>query len=106
MIGEPEISTDGFHPYRVAIRDAFRGEAADYFDIASKEYLADYVEAEKKKAVDGSILSAVEKHISPTRDALIALCMAIMAPIVLGGVIFLIGIFDSNFPVHITIGQH
>lgn len=27
MIGEPEISTDGFHPYRVAIRDAFRGKA-------------------------------------------------------------------------------
>lgn len=26
VIGEPEISTDGFHPYR-AIRDAFRGRA-------------------------------------------------------------------------------
>jgi IS1 family transposase len=23
VIGQPEISTDGFHPYRVAIRDAF-----------------------------------------------------------------------------------
>lgn len=27
VLGEPEISTDGFHPYRVAIRDAFRGKA-------------------------------------------------------------------------------
>jgi len=23
VIGQPEISTDGFHPYRMAIRDAF-----------------------------------------------------------------------------------
>jgi transposase-like protein len=27
VIGQPEISTDGFHPYRVAIRDAF-GDSA------------------------------------------------------------------------------
>lgn len=27
VIGQLEISTDGFHPYRVAIRDAF-GEGA------------------------------------------------------------------------------
>jgi len=82
-----------------------RSEAADYFNNAAKEYLADYIEAEKKKAIDGSILSAVEKHISPWRDAFVALGMAIMAPIVLGGVIFLIGIFDSSFPVHINLGQ-
>jgi transposase-like protein len=24
IIGQPGISTDGFHPYRVAIRDAYR----------------------------------------------------------------------------------
>ncbi len=27
MLGEPEISTDGFLPYQNAIRDAFRGKA-------------------------------------------------------------------------------
>ena len=27
VIGAPEISTDGFHPYRNAIRDAFQGSA-------------------------------------------------------------------------------
>ncbi|TWC00451.1 IS1 family transposase [Bradyrhizobium macuxiense] len=27
VIGAPEISTDGFHPYKVAIRDAFNGRA-------------------------------------------------------------------------------
>jgi IS1 family transposase len=29
IIGQPEISTDGFHPYRVAIRDAF-GDSASH----------------------------------------------------------------------------
>jgi hypothetical protein len=28
VIGQPEISTDGFHPYRVAIRDAFGPSAS------------------------------------------------------------------------------
>lgn len=28
VIGQPEISTDGFHPYRMAIRDAFGGDAS------------------------------------------------------------------------------
>src|SRR5262249_46811764 len=28
VIGAPEISTDGFHPYKNAIRDAFGGRAA------------------------------------------------------------------------------
>jgi IS1 family transposase len=28
VIGQPEISTDGFHPYRVAIRDAFGQNAS------------------------------------------------------------------------------
>jgi hypothetical protein len=28
VIGVPEISTDGFHPYKNAIRDAFAGRAA------------------------------------------------------------------------------
>ena len=30
VIGQPEISTDGFHPYRVAIRDAFGDSASHY----------------------------------------------------------------------------
>jgi IS1 family transposase len=28
VIGAPEISTDGFHPYKNAIRDAFKGQAS------------------------------------------------------------------------------
>jgi len=28
VIGAPEISTDGFHPYKLAIRDAFHGKAS------------------------------------------------------------------------------
>jgi hypothetical protein len=28
VIGQPEISTDGFHPYRVAIGDAFGDNAS------------------------------------------------------------------------------
>jgi hypothetical protein len=27
VLGSPEISTDGFHPYKLSIRDAFRNSA-------------------------------------------------------------------------------
>lgn len=36
VIGAPEISTDGFHPYKTAIRDAFAGRAAH--GIINKTY--------------------------------------------------------------------
>jgi IS1 family transposase len=38
VIGQPEISTDGFHPYRVAIRDAF-GDGASH-GVINKTYSA------------------------------------------------------------------
>lgn len=53
-------------------------------------------------AVDTSILSAVEKHTSAWRHAGIALLMAIVAPAILGGVLFLVSVFDSNFDFHIN----
>jgi hypothetical protein len=36
VIGLPEISTDGFHPYRPAIRDAFGGRVAH--GVVTKTY--------------------------------------------------------------------
>ena len=36
VIGQPEISTDGFHPYRMAIRDAF-GDSASH-GVINKTY--------------------------------------------------------------------
>jgi hypothetical protein len=82
--------------------ERMRGEAADYFDNAAKEYLAEYVEAEKKKAVNHSILSAVEKHTSAWRHVGIALLMAVVAPAILGGVLFLASIFDNEFHFNVT----
>jgi phosphoglycolate phosphatase-like HAD superfamily hydrolase len=79
-----------------------RNEAVEFFDEAAKTYLAEYVEAEKKQAVDHSILEAVKHHTSAWRHAGIALLMAVVAPAILGGVLFLASIFDSQFHFNVT----
>jgi hypothetical protein len=43
VIGQPEISTDGFHPYRIAIRAAF-GESASH-GVIVKTYSATHLVA-------------------------------------------------------------
>ncbi|MGB8363557.1 MAG: hypothetical protein WCE20_03375 [Rhizomicrobium sp.] len=82
-----------------------RNEAAEFFHAAAEEHLADYIEQQKEEAVDNSILSEVEEFTDPWRHAFIALGMAIVAPIVLGLAIFLVSLFDSGFPVHVTFGK-
>jgi hypothetical protein len=77
-------------------------EAARLFDSAAREYLETEIESEKERAVSESILAEVKGFTSPLRHLGIALLMAILAPILLGGVIFLLGVFDSSFPLHIT----
>ena len=76
-------------------------EAARFFDSAARDYLKDEMEDEKKEAVNQSILSEVKGFTSPWRHLGIALLMAVLAPIILGGIIFFFGIFDSSFPIHI-----
>jgi hypothetical protein len=77
-----------------------RSEAADIFDVAAREYLEEDIKRQKQEAVDSSILSEVKKFTSPTRHIAIALVMAIVAPIILGGLIFFAGLFDKSFPLH------
>lgn len=87
-----------------------RIEAADFFHNSAEEHLADYIEHQKKEAVETSILSEVQSvatrvksFTSPLRHLGIALLMAILAPIVLGGIVFLLAVFDRSFPIRITI---
>jgi hypothetical protein len=87
-----------------------RNEAADFFHAAAAEHLHEYIEDQKKDAVDASILSEVKgtmtqvrSFTSPWKHLGIALLMAVMAPIVLAVVFTLLGVFDKTFPVHITI---
>src|SRR5690242_9644262 len=56
--------------------DQMRSEAAEFFDSSAKSYLANYVEEQKKSAIDHSILSEVKVFSSPWRHAFIALAMA------------------------------
>jgi IS1 family transposase len=63
VLGSPEISTDGWHPYRVSIRDAFRNSAhgvivktisvVDLRQAASVRYSPAEVVAVERKAVQG-----------------------------------------------------
>ena len=82
--------------------DDMRDEGATLFDAASREYLDDEIEAQKKVAVEQSIITEIKGFTSPWRHLGIALLMAILAPILLGGVIFFFSVFDSSFPFHLT----
>jgi IS1 family transposase len=48
VIGQPEISTDGFHPYRVAIRDAF-GDSASH-GVIVKTYSVTHLVKKRRAA--------------------------------------------------------
>jgi IS1 family transposase len=71
VIGEPEISTDGFLPYQNAIRDAFRGRAHhgvivktySVTNLAVKDAARRYSPAEVI-AVERDVVSGVPSHIS------------------------------------------
>lgn len=91
-----------------------RSEAVQYFDAAAKLYLADQTEEEKKKAISQSILAEIaasnsatlaeiKQFTSPWKHVGIALAMAVVAPLLLGGLIFLYTIFDNSF--HLTISR-
>jgi IS1 family transposase len=71
VIGAPEISTDGFHPYKNAIRDAFHGRAHhgvivktySVTNLAVKDAARRYSPAEVV-AVERDVVSGVPAHIS------------------------------------------
>ena len=71
VIGAPEISTDGFHPYKVAIRDAFNGRAShgvivktySVTNLAIKDAARRYSPAEVV-AVSREVESGLPSHIS------------------------------------------
>ncbi len=71
VIGAPEISTDGFHPYKMAIRDAFAGRAShgvivktySVTNLAVKEAARRYSPAEVV-AVEREVVSGLPAQIS------------------------------------------
>jgi hypothetical protein len=79
-----------------------RKQAAEFFKDAAEEYLRDYVSQQRAEAVEHSILSEVRIFTSPWRHVSIALLMAIVAPLILGGLVFLWSLFDASFPFHIS----
>ena len=78
-------------------------EAADFFDGAARAYLEDFIDAEKKRAIDASIVKDVKVLTNPWRHLGIALLMAVIAPVMLGGVFFFFGLFHASLPFHISL---
>jgi hypothetical protein len=85
--------------------EQMRNDAAAFFDESARSYLSEYIKNEKKLAVDQSILREIKTYTDPWRHLVIALGMAILAPLVLGGLVFLYLLFDKTFPVHIIFGN-
>lgn len=61
VIGQPEISTDGFHPYRVAIRDAF-GEYASH-GVIVKTYSVTHLVKEAQGRYSPAAVVAVSRDV-------------------------------------------
>jgi hypothetical protein len=61
VIGQPEISTDGFHPYRVAIRDAF-GDSASH-GVIVKTYSVAHLVKEAQGRYSPAAVVAVSKEV-------------------------------------------
>jgi hypothetical protein len=61
VIGQPEISTDGFHPYFVAIRDAF-GDSASH-GVIVKTYSVTHLVKEAQGRYSPAAVVAVSKEV-------------------------------------------
>jgi hypothetical protein len=61
VIGQPEISTDGFHPYRVAIRDAF-GDSASH-GVIVKTYSVTHLVKEAQGQYSPAAVVKVERQV-------------------------------------------
>src|ERR1700724_923010 len=61
VIGQPEISTDGFHPYRVAIRDAF-GDNASH-GVINKTYSVTHLVKEAQGRSSPAAVVAVSREV-------------------------------------------
>jgi IS1 family transposase len=61
VIGQPEISTDGFHPYRLAIRDAF-GDSASH-GVIVKTYSVTHLVKEAQGRYSPAAVVAVSKEV-------------------------------------------
>jgi IS1 family transposase len=61
VIGQPEISTDGFHPYRLAIRDAF-GDGASH-GVIVKTYSVTHLVKEAQGRYSPAAVVAVERQV-------------------------------------------
>ena len=59
VIGQPEISTDGFHPYRIAIRDAF-GDSASH-GVIVKTYSVTHLVKEAQGRYSPAAVVAVDR---------------------------------------------
>lgn len=80
-----------------------RGDAAAFFHTAARAHLETEIEQEKAEAIEDSILDEIREYTSPWRHLAIAAMMAVIAPVAIGGVLFLVGVFDSHFPIQVTI---
>jgi hypothetical protein len=79
--------------------DVMREDAARLFDDAARAYLGEEIEAQKQEAVRTSILSEVKAAGSFWRQLATALITAILAPLIIGGMIAAALTYDHFAPV-------
>ncbi|WP_312361876.1 hypothetical protein [Agrobacterium sp.] len=86
-----------------------RLRAARYFDAAAREYMLPEIEQGKKNLLEASIIKEVKIAGSFWRQISIAILTAVLAPIIIGGIIAAFLAYNEVFPtfvkVPVPIGQ-
>jgi hypothetical protein len=75
-----------------------RAKAFEFFDTAARDYLADEIEAARQEALRSAIVTEVKASGGFWRQLSLALITAVLAPIIIGGVIALSLIYNDWFP--------
>ncbi|WP_152047136.1 hypothetical protein [Aureimonas psammosilenae] len=80
-----------------------RLKAARFFDAAAREYLAKEFDQEKKEVLQSKIISEVKAAGAFWRQMAIAILTAVLAPVIIGGIIAAFLAYNEVFPTFIRV---
>ena len=86
--------------------DQMRDEAIRFFDSAARAYLADEMEAAKTAVFQDTIIREVKAAGGLWRQLFLALIAAILAPLIIGGIIAVAINYDKFYPTIGSVSDH
>lgn len=86
--------------------EQMREEAVRFFDIAARIYLEDEMEEAKTAVFQDTIIREVKAAGGFWRQLFLALMAAILAPLIIGGIIAVAIVYDKFYPTIGSVSEH